>query len=267
MKKIFFLIFFLSFCEMFMAQKEEKAIRVIYELKYQPNKKDTLKNTEEMVLFLSKSKSIFQSYIMYQRDSILLNEKSKGISPMIIYAKLKTFPKPKFNYIIEKSFDNEKYYIMDKVFTDQYKYTENMVKFDWKITNDILKLDNLICKKATTKFAGRDYIAWYVEDIPIPDGPYKFYGLPGLIVRISDTQNQFDFSLKSINEIPEIKMHKVDNKVIETTKDKFLQANKLFQENAINNLRNRGLFFDNENEVNKILKDKFKRNNNPIEIE
>lgn len=253
-----------------MAQKmEEKVVRVIYEFKYQPNKQDTLKRTEDMVLFRSKSKSIFQSYFMYQKDSLLFNEEKLGNSPMNVYGKLKFIPNFKHNYVIEKKFDTNKYEITDKIFSDKYRYAEDITKFEWKPTNKTLKIGNLNCKSATTKFAGRDYIAWYTEDIPIPDGPYKFFGLPGLIVKISDSQNQFDFSLKSVKEIPEIVMieGKSNKKVIETTRDKFLQAKKTFQENAINDLKNRGITFEDESDVNKFLREKFKKDNNPIEIE
>lgn len=60
---------------------------------------------------------------------------------------------------------------------------------------------------------------------------------------------------------------KSNKKVIETTRDKFLQAKKTFQENAINDLKNRGITFEDESDVNKFLKEKFKKDNNPIEIE
>ena len=55
------------------------------------------------------------------------------------------------------------------------------------------------CKKATTNFRGRDYIAWFSEDIPINDGPFKFNGLPGLIVEIYDTEAKYSWIIKSIN--------------------------------------------------------------------
>jgi GLPGLI family protein len=34
--------------------------------------------------------------------------------------------------------------------------------------------------KATCKWFGNDYIAWYAPDIAVPFGPNIFYGLPGL---------------------------------------------------------------------------------------
>jgi len=51
------------------------------------------------------------------------------------------------------------------------------------------------CKKASTWFAGRKYVAWYSSEIPLNEGPYKFNGLPGLILRLYDTRKQHDFEL------------------------------------------------------------------------
>lgn len=47
------------------------------------------------------------------------------------------------------------------------------------------------CQLAKAHFKGRTWYAWYAEDIPISEGPWKLYGLPGLILRAYDSQQQF----------------------------------------------------------------------------
>lgn len=56
------------------------------------------------------------------------------------------------------------------------------------------------CQKAYASFRGRNYIAWYTSDIPINDGPYKFRGLPGLIVLIYDRKELHRFEITEVNE-------------------------------------------------------------------
>lgn len=49
-------------------------------------------------------------------------------------------------------------------------------------------------------FAGREWTAWFTSEISIPDGPYKFYGLPGLILKISDKTNTHSFEMISVQK-------------------------------------------------------------------
>ena len=60
--------------------------------------------------------------------------------------------------------------------------------FQWKLeAGDTLILDKP-CKKATCSYAGRNYVAWYTEEVNLPYGPYIFGGLPGLIIYLHDTK-------------------------------------------------------------------------------
>ena len=87
----------------------------------------------------------------------------------------------------KESHHGEIYYIDDKV-----------PKIEWNIQyTDRKKTGSLTCKKATTHFRGRSYIAWYTEDIPLNYGPYKFHGLPGLITRIEDDTSRYVWTLTS----------------------------------------------------------------------
>ena len=58
------------------------------------------------------------------------------------------------------------------------------------------------CHKATTRFRGRDYVAWYTEEIPLSYGPYKFRGLPGLITCIYDKDRDHVFTLQGFERAP-----------------------------------------------------------------
>lgn len=49
------------------------------------------------------------------------------------------------------------------------------------------------CRRATGKFRGREYEAWYASDIPIPSGPFKLGGLPGLILEASSKDGKVKF--------------------------------------------------------------------------
>jgi len=63
-----------------------------------------------------------------------------------------------------------------------YRIVEESTKFKWKLKSDVKKIGKYNCQSAEVSFRGRNYIAWYTSEIPVSSGPYKFYGLPGLIV-------------------------------------------------------------------------------------
>jgi hypothetical protein len=45
--------------------------------------------------------------------------------------------------------------------------------------------------------------AWFSSEIPISEGPYKFTGLPGLVMEISDVKNNFRYKLISLKRANE----------------------------------------------------------------
>ncbi|MDR3340725.1 MAG: GLPGLI family protein [Candidatus Symbiothrix sp.] len=74
-----------------------------------------------------------------------------------------------------------------------YKCDDAVGSFNWEISPDTATIFDYSCQKATTRFRGRNYEAWFTLEVPINDGPWKFYGLPGLIVKIKDSQGLIDF--------------------------------------------------------------------------
>jgi GLPGLI family protein len=65
-------------------------------------------------------------------------------------------------------------------------YREKTPKQDWTLQNGTVTVAGYLCKKAVCKFRGRNYTAWYAPDIPVGNGPWKFGGLPGLILKVYD---------------------------------------------------------------------------------
>ena len=59
----------------------------------------------------------------------------------------------------------------------------------WTLANEQLSILGHRCQKATCRFRGRDFVEWFAADVPIKGGPWKFGGLPGLILKVSDVQN------------------------------------------------------------------------------
>lgn len=190
MKKI---IFPFAFLLIMIINAQNK--RFVYEYKFvsDSTKKDESK-TESIFLDVSKKGSKFYS-------------KDKFISDSVIEAQSKNqnrdFSKIKFGmipYVVEKSYPDYKILFFNRLDMDEYKVSDER-KLDWKILTEKEKVGEFNAQKATTDFAGRKWTAWFVTDIPIQDGPYKFHGLPGLIVKLEDKTNSHSFILKEIKNL------------------------------------------------------------------
>lgn len=93
----------------------------------------------------------------------------------------RNYPKGKTTYI-------------DEVLSEKFRIEEPMEQPKWEIVADSTKkILNYDCQMARTTFKGRQWTAWFAADIPLDNGPWKLCGLPGLILRASDAQQQYIF--------------------------------------------------------------------------
>ncbi|WCM42524.1 GLPGLI family protein [Flavobacterium sp. CBA20B-1] len=75
------------------------------------------------------------------------------------------------------------------------------LNYMWNITNETKKIQNYTCYKATTSFRGNTFEAWFTPDIPINAGPWKWYGLPGLILEATDTDKSVVFKIEKMEQL------------------------------------------------------------------
>ena len=85
-----------------------------------------------------------------------------------------------------------------------FLYEEDMPNLKWEIKSDTLTFLSYSCQKAITTFRGRIYEAWFTFDIPSNNGPWKFGGLPGLILKINDTKHNFVFECVGMEQLKEL---------------------------------------------------------------
>lgn len=95
------------------------------------------------------------------------------------------------------SFTNENFVNVD----DKYYTFSSYDEMKWKISDSIKNYNIYKLQKAETDWGGRKWIAWFCSEIPIAEGPYKFRGLPGLIMQLLDTKNNFSYKLISFKKL------------------------------------------------------------------
>ncbi len=114
------------------------------------------------------------------------------------------------NYLIRKDFATRTIQNVLPYVILPVQYMEEPLALDWVLRREQDTILGLPCTLATTEYGGRQYKAWYAPDIPIPDGPYVFSGLPGLIVKVQDEKEWYTFHLKAISLKPQQRLWQED---------------------------------------------------------
>jgi GLPGLI family protein len=110
-------------------------------------------------------------------------------------------------------------------------YTEAYPLQQWKMGAEMQTILGHRCQNATCQWRGRDYVAWFATDIPVKFGPWKFGGLPGLILKLQDTEGVYRWEAVQISSKPR-SIFKYDFKNYHvSTYEKVWKQQKAFNEN------------------------------------
>ena len=168
--------------------------RFYYELNYKPNKDSSKIEKLLTVLDIKDGKSLYLNQELAVHDSII-TASNENPSKFELFD-WKTFsnntPKNSVKIIKENGIVTQNEVIGE---VQNFNYVEK-INFNWILSNESQKIENYNTQKATTDFGGRKWNAWFTTEIPINDGPYKFFGLPGLIVKIEDSEKEYSWTLK-----------------------------------------------------------------------
>lgn len=292
MKKLFSIFLITLFAFANAQDTKETANRFFYELTFKP-KKDSAKLDKVITILdiTDKNRSIYQDYTIIAQDSIMKVELEAMKKAGVMKDLSKSLKSPKISSKIYKFYPGMKIQYADKIangFTPTtIGYNEDL-KFNWNILSEKQKIGEYNTQKATVEFGGRNWTAWFSTDIPFQDGPYKFYGLPGLIVKIEDSDKNYSWVLqgnKKIKDFTELSyaesLMNVSTKVNELSREKFEKAFNDFKKDPFASVRPMmtqemmsksipgmdGTIGDMMKKQEKQYKEFYNSNDNPIEKE
>lgn len=237
---------------------------VIYKLTWRQdtNNLDRAKS-EDMILFVGKKSSKFMSYNYYQFDFEGRKAEREGrLSEFLNEETIKSFGAT-INYSVYKNFPHNYCTYTQSVMPTLLAYEEPMDVYKWELIDLIDSIGNYIVHCAQTEYGGRNWIAWYTTDLPINDGPYKFSGLPGLIIRMYDDKKHYIFDMEKMERPAETLMIAFDEKDwVQTTRYDFLKAQENLRMDIINRAKDAGA----NNETQQRAYRNMMKRNNPIEL-
>ncbi|MET4076735.1 GLPGLI family protein [Hymenobacter sp. UYCo722] len=179
-------------------------LRGVYQLDYKLDSAVVTPKSVQMILRISNGVSCFQSTGKHIFDSVYVS--LKGLAPQERMQKAlnatQKAVKNELRYTILKEPTKNLVSYHDIIGSLDYQYQEPKPQFDWKITMNKKTIAGHACQQAYTVFGGRIWETWFTREIPVSEGPYKFYGLPGLIVQVQDTHKNYVFTLLNLDTNP-----------------------------------------------------------------
>lgn len=257
-------------------------IECLYRLRYQPDstdKTDQATRTELLRLQLGSQLSRFESKAQLFMDSVVTTafvsaQRLKGTSE-IPSINLNGLPASKFRAsikgVIYKVPTAQRVLVVERVGSTRYAYQEPPGSLTWAIGPATATIAGYACQRATTTFGGRTWEAWFAREVPVADGPYKFYGLPGLIVKVGDGRGQYVFELVKLTKLatpvpialPEAGAKAVDKAVFTKGKADY-DRTALTQMMASGNVRFNSP--EDADAAKQQVRDRARKNNNPLEL-
>jgi len=155
--------------------------RFFYEVKFKEDSTQTKHQKVFMVLDVNPNETKYYDNTFLEKDSI---NKANHSQLTNWTSQIPVTRKKNSNKNINYTFIDDQLYSYP---------TEDLIQ--WKLSDKTKKYLHFDLQQATANFGGRKWTAWFTKEIPLSEGPYKFTGLPGLIVLLEDDRNQYSFAL------------------------------------------------------------------------
>lgn len=188
----------------FSSMSQESKYPINYQIVYKHSYvKDSLnrdkKEEETMELLVGDNVTFFQAYNKGIRDSIIAAEDidhNKGIS----YAIQSKTPFDLAYTIFHQNnmFTTRDSYISTLGREKDNSYYQEKIVLHWDLLPDTDSIHGLLVQKAQCKIGDLSWTAFFTPEISLPYGPYKFAGLPGLILKVEDNKGYFSFVMTNI---------------------------------------------------------------------
>ncbi|ADF54466.1 GLPGLI family protein [Zunongwangia profunda] len=261
LKLLFILIFFSFRISAQGTIKEKFDYEVIYKLSFKLDSTLVNPESEYMMLYMGKDYSYYISRAQNFEDEIKVKGNS-GSTPQNALTN--------FHYQILKEIKSDRLFYVHQIASDRFYFGQDKNIFNWQIETETKEIKGYKVQKAITNFAGRDYVAWFTPDVPISDGPYKFNGLPGLILEISDVENEWNFEFFGLKKLSPKQDFKLKfNQLIKTSLAELKATNLRYRKDPFTYINNPNITISPEVHQKYIesFAEMLEKENNPIELE
>lgn len=156
-------------------------------------------------LLASKDMTQYSSFFLFENDEALREwikknpKKSNYPNALNLHGRERDYwSEYQYTQIYIKGNELTEWAAMPSAEFQQWRYKESFPTMKWTLGKEMRTICGYECQKATCHWRGRDYVAWFTQKIPLKSGPWKFGGLPGLIMKIYDTNNLYTWEAVAV---------------------------------------------------------------------
>ena len=171
----------------------------------------------------------FYSYSQYYRDSLITSLVQSGTNDFSSVGDVKGGT----DVQIFKNWPRTGRMTMIDKMLDWFEVVEAVPDFGWVVTDEWKELLGYRVRRAECTFRGRNYVAWFAPELPLSEGPWKFCGLPGLVMHVYDTDCQYVYLLTGIRQVAGLPVMMPDEQYVRTDLRKYYRTLRRYIEDPI----------------------------------
>lgn len=179
------------------ATLDTASLRVVYHLTYTPAPGMTPREYDQVLLVGEKYTRCYSP--IYEQVDTMASEMAGKYGRAIIIPDMPLEPTGE----VYRDLAENKLRVLQRVpFQKNYvvSYTEPADAMEWTMCPEADTVEGYPCYKARAEYSGRVWTVWYAPGISVDAGPWKFCGLPGLILRAEDDTQSYAFTLRSLRQ-------------------------------------------------------------------
>ncbi|OUN59327.1 GLPGLI family protein [Alistipes sp. An66] len=189
---------------------------VSYRMLYRQRPENEHPMEDLLLLQIGRNVTKFYSYKTWQTDSLV-----RVTPPEQVMANLGSFHGGVQDVLFRNAAAGRLTHT-DQIGMDHLLYTEPLPDCGWELTDGERTILGYACRRAACTFRGRNYEAWYTPEIAVSCGPWKFGGLPGLILAVRDAAGVLELEATGVEQRVE-PICMTDRNYMKTNRKKYLE--------------------------------------------
>ena len=241
-------VLFLSFKGKAQKSSVESQCEPQYECLYSYSINGGIQETYTTILQIGKDFCRFYDYAAYVVDSLSF---VPDVSEEVIneYIELRRTSMFFFDSEVWQNVPADAMSVYTEVSPNRMSYQEDLGEMNWTLEDGNEVICGYPCNKASTIYGGRKWTVWYTPDIASSAGPWKFNGLPGLVMAASDQESHHVFRAivfrKGVTPVVKTK----DFSIFQSTRENTLKVKSLSEKDiaagkmpAVSEIRNVSIY-------------------------